>query len=199
MFSDMEHATLSSSPSPIAQMSSDTGPNATNDLGSNMLLSLMRYKAWADAELIKAVLAIPDFVTKTEGGYATAIIRHYHTVDCIFRAHLLGIPHGYTSANPSDPATLSELQPRVAAVDDWYVEYARNLSERELAEALDLTFTDAQQQVLTRGDILTHISQHGAGHRGQVSLLFRLIGAEPAPDRFTSYLRTCPSASLRRL
>ncbi len=172
MLRNMEHAIPQSVPLPC-----------------DLMLSLMRYKAWADADLMSAVLALPALHEGPEGQYATAIVRHFHTVDCIFRAHLLGIPHEYTSANPAEPATLSQLQPRVGAIDAWYVEYACSIDERDLGEALEVKFTDGQQQVLTRADILLHVSLHGSSHRGNIGLLLRMRGAEPPPDRFTSYLR----------
>jgi uncharacterized damage-inducible protein DinB len=53
-----------------------------------------------------------------------------------------------------------------------------------------VTFTDGQAQRLTRSDILLHVSQHGTGHRGQVSLFIKLCGIEPPPDRITNYLRS---------
>jgi len=149
----------------------------------------MRYKKWADAELLGVALALPSLATVPEGGYIAAIIRHFHTADCVFRAHLLGIPHGYTSANPPEPATLAELQPRVAAIDDWYVDYAGTIDAQDLEEALQVKFTDGQEQLLTRSDILLHITLHGAYHRGNVGILLRKCGAEPPPDRFTTFLR----------
>lgn len=88
---------------------------ATNS--STMMRSLMRYKRWADADLMQTVLALPPVTGRPEGGYITTIVRHFHTVDCIFRAHLLGIPHGYTSPNPPEPAALSELR---ECVDAWF-------------------------------------------------------------------------------
>jgi uncharacterized damage-inducible protein DinB len=161
------------------------------------MLPLMHYKAWADADLLNVVLALPRLATVTEGGYITTIIRHFHTVDCIFRAHLLGIPHAYTSTNPEEPATLPELQQRVSAIDEWYVEYTRNLDARDLSQALRVKLTDGQEQVLTRSDILLYVSLHGAGHRGQASLLLRMCKAEPPPDRFINFLRQ-PSDVLER-
>lgn len=160
---------------------------------SSPLVSLMHYKRWADADLMKAVLALPGLIAAPEGQYVTAIIRHFHTVDCIFKAHLLGVPHQYTSANPAEPSTLSELQERVSAIDEWYVQYAHDLAERALEEALCVTFTDGQEQVLTRSDILLHVALHGTYHRGNVGILLRQCGAEPLPDRFTSYLRRAPN------
>lgn len=156
------------------------------------MLTLLQYKAWADRALLDGVLALPILGSAPEGGYVTAIIRHFHTVDCIFKAHLLGLPHEYTSPNPAEPATLAELSPRVRAVDDWYVEYTRNLAASDLEQALRVAFTDGQQQVLTRSEILHYVSLHGAGHRGQVALLLRMIGAAAPPDRLTDYLRQPP-------
>ncbi|HTV21098.1 MAG TPA: DinB family protein [Polyangiaceae bacterium] len=169
------------------------GPGAPRR-SSDEMLSLLRYKAWADAALLDGVLALPILRTAPEGGYVTAIIRHFHTVDCIFQAHLRGARHEYSSPNPPDPATLAELQPKVRAVDAWYVEYARQLDAADLGQPLHVTFTDGQQQVLTRSEILHYVSLHGAGHRGQVALLLRMCGAEPPPDRFTHYLRLQPAA-----
>jgi uncharacterized damage-inducible protein DinB len=180
----METATQPIATSSIQRAQPGGAPSA-----SELMHSLMRYKAWADADLLRAAIALPALGTAPEGGYVTAIIRHFHTVDCIFRAHLLGIPHPYTSPNPPEPATLSELQPRVAEIDAWYVEYVRNLEERALGEVLCVTYTDGEQQLLTRSDILVHVSQHGGGHRAQVGLLFRMLGADPPPDRFTNYIR----------
>ena len=152
--------------------------------------SLMRYKRWADTELLQAALALPASFPEKELGYVAAIIRHYHTVDCIFRAHLLGIPHKYTSPNPAEPATLRALQTSVAETDEWYVSYASELDERALGEVLHVTFTDGAQQSLSRSDILLHISQHGTGHRAQVGLLLKFCGIEAPPDRFTNYVRS---------
>ena len=194
MLVDMEHVTDSSMSSPTpTQSQAQTGRNVGSDAAtraSDPMISLMRYKRWADADLLNAALAVPTAFPAKEAGYITAIIRHYHTVDCIFRAHLLGIPHHYTSPNPAEPATLSELQQRVGEIDEWYVEYASKLGERERGEVLTVRFTDGQEQTLTRSDILLHVSQHGTGHRGQVSLFMKLCGVEPPPDRITNYLRS---------
>lgn len=161
---------------------------------SNEMVSIFRYKRWADTELMKTANALPRWSRWLVGRYVAAILRHVHTVDCIFRAHLLGTSHPYTSANPAEPKTLSELDECMAATDDWFVEYVRSLEVRRLEEALDVTFTDGDRQRLTRSDILLHVSHHGAYHRGNVGILLRIAGAGALPDRFTSYLRTADSA-----
>jgi uncharacterized damage-inducible protein DinB len=177
---DMEHAIQPSTSSSALIQSR----------ASDLMLSLMSYKRWADAALLAAARSLPDSFPELERGYVLAIIRHYHTVDCIFRAHLIGVTHEYTSPNPSEPATLSELQQRVATIDDWYVGHASKLDERELGQVLNVKFTDGQEQTLSRSDILLHVSQHGTGHRGQVALLMQMRGIQPPPDRFPNYLRS---------
>lgn len=168
-------------------------PDSHTPLPSDTMVSLLRYKRWADAELMAAALSLSWFGRLLVGRYVAAIIRHFHTVDCIFRAHLLGVSHGYTSANPAEPATLAELQQRVRAIDDWYVAYAQDLDGQRLTERLHVTFTDGSQQLLTRSDMLLHVAQHGAYHRGNLGILLRVAGAAALPDRFTSYLRQASS------
>jgi uncharacterized damage-inducible protein DinB len=168
MFADMEHTTST----------------------SELLASLLRYKRWADTELLEAALALPTAFPAKEAGYITAIIRHYHTVDRIFQAHLLEVEHPYSSPNPAEPATLTELQQVVSRTDAWFVDYAAKLTPGELAQVLQVKFTDGQQQPLTRADILLYVSQHGTGHRGQVALIMKLCGVDAPPDRFTNYLRS---------
>jgi uncharacterized damage-inducible protein DinB len=159
------------------------------------VVPLMLYKQWADGELVTAARGLRWLGRALVGGFVTRIIRHFHTVDSIFRAHLLARPHPFTSANPAEPATLGELEERMRDVDAWYVEYARTLDVRTLGEALTVTFTDGDRQVLTRSDILLHVSQHGAYHRGNAGILLKIGGAGPLPDRFTSYLRLASSAA----
>jgi uncharacterized damage-inducible protein DinB len=162
---------------------------------SETVVSLMRYKQWADAELVSAARGLRWLGRVLVGRFVTTIIRHFHTVDSIFRAHLLARPHSFTSANPAEPATLAELEERMRDVDAWYVEYAQDLDERALGEPVNVTFTDGGRQVLTRSDILLHVSQHGAYHRGNVGILLKIGGAGPLPDRFTSYLRLAGPAA----
>jgi uncharacterized damage-inducible protein DinB len=163
-------------------------PPTRADGTPNPMLSLMRYKRWADAELMSAVLAHPTLGAAPDAEYVPVIIRHFHTVDCIFKAHLLGLPHAYSSANPAEPAALADLQQQMREVDDWYVEYTLELTEHQLGQALQVKFTDGDQRVLTRSDILLHVSLHGAYHRGNVGVLLQKCGAAPPPDGFASYL-----------
>ena len=43
-------------------------------------------------------------------------------------------------------------------------------------------------------DVLLHAALHGAYHRGQVELLLRDAGAEPAPTDYIAFVRGAPAA-----
>ncbi|MEP6689788.1 MAG: DinB family protein [Gemmatimonadaceae bacterium] len=44
-------------------------------------------------------------------------------------------------------------------------------------------------------DILIHVAMHGTYHRGQVALVVRNAGGEPAPTDFIAYVRGAPAAT----
>ena len=163
---------------------------------TDALVSLMLHKMWADTQLLRAACRLPWLGRLVVGPLVVRVVRHFHTVDCIFRAHLQRVAHGYASANPSEPSTLAALQERVQIVDAWYVEYARELDACRAEEPLLVTFTDGDRQALTRSEILLHVALHGAYHRGNVDILLRLCGAGGLPDRLTTYLRQAESPQL---
>jgi uncharacterized damage-inducible protein DinB len=158
-------------------------------------VALMQHKQWADAELVRVVRGLPWLARLIVGRFVLAILRHAHAVDCIFRAHLLGVAHGYASANPDEPRCLAELEHRVHEVDAWYVAYARALDAGALSTPLSIAFTDGERQTLTRAEMLLHVALHGTYHRGNAGILLRLVGAGALPDRLTSYLRSARSTA----
>ncbi|TNH92261.1 damage-inducible protein DinB, partial [Aeromonas hydrophila] len=76
---------------------------------SSTLLSLFRYKAWADGELLDA-LATLDAAQDGEAHHtALRIFNHIHVVDAIFKANLLRERHGFTATNTPETLTLAML------------------------------------------------------------------------------------------
>jgi uncharacterized damage-inducible protein DinB len=150
--------------------------------------SLMRYKQWADEHLLATLLARPGIEEEAQAPILREIVGHYHVVDRIFRAHLEGVPHGYTGTRLEGASTLAEMRDEVVSTDRWYVEHARSVGRDALAERLPIRFTDGTQMVLTRSDVLLHVSQHGTYHRGNAGVVLRMMGIELPPDRFTDYV-----------
>lgn len=162
--------------------------DAHDDAAAAPFAALMQYKQWADEHLLEALLARPDLEAEPHAVLIREVIGHYHAVDRIFQAHLQGVAHGFTGTRLPETATFAQLRDEVARVDRWFVDYARSIDRDALAERLSVRFTDGAIKTLTRADVLHYIAQHGTYHRGNVGVLMRMLGLEPAPDRVIDYL-----------
>ena len=60
----------------------------------------------------------------------------------------------------------------------------------------EITYQNSAGQTLksTVEDILLHVALHGAYHRGQVALVIRGIGGEPASTDYIAFVRGVPTA-----
>ncbi len=155
-------------------------------------VSMMRYKRWSDAQLLTALLARPNIEAEPSFALIREILGHFHVVDCIFKAHLEGAPHGFTTTRLDGAPTLLQLRDRVSVVDQWYVDYVERTDHAALGEALSVRFTDGKPAVLRRAEMILHIAHHGAYHRGNVGVLMRSMGMELPPDRITNFIDEGP-------
>lgn len=152
------------------------------------LQTLFGYKAWANDELLTALGGIDASAHPSVVHTATRVLNHTHVVDCIFKAHLLGVPHGHTATNTQATPTLQSLAASVREVDAWYVSYVANLSPPALREPLRFTFTDGDSGLMTREEILLHVIAHGGYHRGQAGQVMRGASVAPPRDLYTRFL-----------
>ncbi|MDT8991045.1 DinB family protein [Curvibacter sp. APW13] len=152
------------------------------------LHSLFQFKAWANRALFARLQEV-DADTHAEALHAMVrMLNHIYVVDRIFRAHLLGEPHGYTGTNTEDTPTLDELQFNVAETDAWYLDHAQQLSEGQLGDSLAFTFTDGDAGCMSREEMLLHVITHGSYHRGNVGQMLKGIGMAPPRDLYTKFL-----------
>ncbi len=150
--------------------------------------SLFEYKAWANAELFAAIAAIDSVSHRSKVQHAIRILNHIHVVDCIFKAHLEGVSHGYPATNTKETPSLPALADAVKAVDAWYAAYTRELPSSSLGDRLHFTFTDGDSGSMTREEVLLHVITHGGYHRGAVGQIMRSVSAAPPRDLYTRYL-----------
>jgi uncharacterized damage-inducible protein DinB len=154
------------------------------------LHSLFKYKAWTNEQLFAQVAQLDPETHKEERHLAIRLLNHIYVVDRIFAAHLSGTTHSYTAANTPETPTLEELRSAVAQSDRWYVEYAADVTPRQLAEEIAFAFTDGDRGRMTREEMLMHITAHGAYHRGGVGRILSQAGVQPPRDIFTTYLHS---------
>jgi uncharacterized damage-inducible protein DinB/putative sterol carrier protein len=162
----------------------------------NSLERLFRYKAQANDEILAAMRPFEDAIPAKE--IAIRALTHTYVVDRIFAANLMGVEHGYTSANKSQAPTLEELSEAIRTSDQWYIDYVSRLENGRLAERIDFTFTDGAPGRMSREEMLLHVAIHGGYHRGQVGWIMMENSITPPADGFTSYLHKAEASARRR-
>ena len=153
---------------------------------SSYLRKLVAHLEWADAAVLDALRRSPD----TD---ARALTLYAHTLgaESVWLARIAGrVPDVaiWPTLTLEDAAALGrrnaeEIAALVASVTDD--DLAREIEYRN----------SAGQQFRTRlEDILLHVALHGSYHRGQVSLVIRGSGGEPAPTDYIAFIRGAPAA-----
>ena len=155
---------------------------------STLLISLFKYKAWANVELFAGLGKLDPVLHQSERHTAIRLLNHIHVVDSIFAAHLAGEPHAKEGTNTPETPTLEALGNAVTASDRWYIAYVGNVPSDRLAERVSFTFTDAQVGTMSREEMLAHVITHGGYHRGAVGRIMAQLSITPPRDTFTVYL-----------
>ncbi|MGF6495493.1 putative damage-inducible protein DinB [Luteibacter sp. 621] len=153
------------------------------------LSALFAQKAFANAALLDKLDGFTD-THPEENVMCRRTLNHALVVDRVFKGHLTGEPHGMTATNTPETPSLAELREAVTAMDQWYQAYVAGIAADALAEEVAFVFTDGQNGRMSRDEILHHVTQHGAYHRGNVGQVLRTLGITPSPDTLTSFLHT---------
>ncbi|WP_162785531.1 DinB family protein [Polynucleobacter necessarius] len=134
----------------------------------------------------------PDEVAKQRaaafGGMSFALAQIV-IVDQIWRAHLLGIDHGFKSRTTESPDSLVLLTHKLNQIGGWYSQYADTMSESLLNEKIQFCFVDGGAGEMTRGDILIHVFNHKVLHRGHIRDMFYQSGYRPPSIDLPVYIR----------
>jgi len=141
----------------------------------------MLYKAWANELVFAAAAKLPEAELtaprKIVFGSMLRTLNHVYAMDEVWRAHLEGRPHGYTTRNPEACPPLAALSDAQKAIDGWFVQYADSLSRED--EIVDFQFIGGGPGAMTRRDILLHVANHGTYHRGNVAAMMYQAGVAP--------------------
>jgi len=157
---------------------------------------LTRYTAWANNRIFDVLAQLPDGEAiksrQTFFGNMVHTLNHAYAADLIWKAHLLAQPHGFTSRNTETTPELAILRENQATIDDWYINYADELSTKLHDELVSFNFVDGEAGILTRGDILLHAVNHKTFHRGfVVDMLYQVPVSPPSTD-LPVFLRDVP-------
>ncbi|WP_236904100.1 DinB family protein [Comamonas serinivorans] len=91
---------------------------------------LARYSDWADQTLFSAMAALPAGAIaqprQTLFQSMIGTLNHNHVVDLIWRAHLLGQTHGFSTRRDVLYPQFTELVAAQTALNQWYLDWAGN-------------------------------------------------------------------------
>ncbi len=163
---------------------------------------LVRYNAWANARLFSALAALPEgqATAPRATGFGNMIntLNHAYVVDLIWRAHLQGRDHGFTSRITEKEPSMQDLQAAQTSLDQWYIDYADALTDAAHDEVVHFRFVDGGAGAMTRGDMLLHIVNHKTYHRGYVADMLYQAGSRPPGMDLPVFLRDVQSKSWER-
>src|SRR5213595_730169 len=131
---------------------------------------LTRYNSWANKLIFDAVSGLPgDEATKERQSLFKNMVHtlnHNYVIDLIWQAHLEGREHGFNARNTPDHPPLAQLWASQQEIDRWYIGWSDAQSELSLREKMSFTLVGGTPGVMSRGEILLHVVNHTAYHRG---------------------------------
>jgi uncharacterized damage-inducible protein DinB len=167
-------------------------PRGSTTKGMTMSTSpyreLMHYKRWATNGLHAVLKENLARLGEDDRTLILLLLDHIHSVDEIFSRNLEGRDHGYLAPRSAELPSFEVLESEARSTSAWYVDYVGGLSPEKLEATIDFTFSNGTPGRMTRGEMILHVSMHGAGHRGQIALLLQKNGIQPFQDRMTDFV-----------
>lgn len=155
-----------------------------------MLARLYEQLEWADANACEALARAPAGTPDAER--ALRVFAHVVAVEHLWLRRLQGTAAEYPVWPELTLEQASALATRNARELKRYV--ADAIAHEDLAREVAYTNSAGQAFRSRIDDILTHIVLHGAYHRGQVAMLVRRSGGEPASTDYIAFVRGVPAA-----
>ena len=169
------------------------GPLGQPSSVADTLRMMVRYKRWADGLTFKDVMGLPDGEAlrqrPTRFGNIVHTLNHVYVVDDIFRHHLEGKKHRYSSRNTDQTPALADLWEAVQEMDRWYVACVDAWTCEDLGKVVHFEFVGGGQGAMTREQIILHVVNHSTYHRGFVSDLMYQVPFTSATNDLPVFLR----------
>ena len=147
------------------------------------------YEQASHAKVVAALRAVP------EEKRATEVFRQ--AVDLL--VHLVGARRLWLERLEGAPRTAQDLFPRgltleaaargLAEMEAAWTGYLDKLNDAEAERTFDYQSLEGEWYRNTVADILTQVFGHSWYHRGQIALLLRSMGCEPAKTDFVFWTR----------
>jgi uncharacterized damage-inducible protein DinB len=143
---------------------------------------LYDYGYWANKRLfgVSSQLTREQFVQPIAGSYGSVRNTLVHALSAESGwLERCGGPARGPRLNPDNYPTLESVVGAWANLEKYVREFLSELKEEDLRRQISFTIDGVVQYSMELGYLLHHAAIHGIHHRGQVSLLLRMLGYEP--------------------
>lgn len=161
-----------------------------SDLMKDHFTRLFKHLEWADARVLASLRAAHNPQQRNLELYA----------------HVLGSEHVWLSRINGTAAraavwptlTLDECEKVGKENVDAYNYLVSALTPESLRKPITYKNSAGDQFTSTIEDILTHVTMHGAYHRGQIAASIRASGDTPSATDYIAFVRGAPAATTQR-
>ncbi len=150
---------------------------------------LFKYEADANAKVVASLRSVPA---------ANHARPEFQRALAIF-GHILAARQVWLFRIGGNVAETRELHPAIrdadhaadqsTLIDDAWKDYTLHLTDAKLRQVVDYTSTEGRKFRTKVEDILGHVLMHSAYHRGQIAILVRQSGGEPAQTDYIFAVR----------
>jgi uncharacterized damage-inducible protein DinB len=149
---------------------------------ANDLQSLFDYGHWANRKLLDVIaqLTPEQFTQPVADNHGSIRNTMVHIMSAEWGwLNRCGAPDRGPALNPNDFPTAAYLISTWNQVQGYARDLFSKLRDEDVARNIDFTIGGSEKRSLPLGQLLQHAVNHGVHHRGQVSLLLRLLGYNP--------------------
>lgn len=146
------------------------------------LETLVDYSHWANRKLFDVLSQLTDeqFTQPVAGSYGSVrnTLVHFISAEWGWLDRCGGAPRG-PALDASDYTTVESVRERCQQVEGHVRELLAGLGDDDLERPIVWAIGGGPQHVTRVGELLQHAVIHSVHHRGQVSLLLRMLGVAP--------------------
>ncbi len=146
-------------------------------------VTLIKYKCWADRLLYESLSQLPEVELQQDRPMLfrsiLALLNHLYVMDVVWSHNLNGSAHNMTTRSPQYTPPFSSLRENQHTINEWYQEYVVSLSLAEYEKSVEFAFIGGGSGTMRRSEMLHHVVNHGAYHRGHIEGVMYQMGVEP--------------------
>jgi uncharacterized damage-inducible protein DinB len=140
------------------------------------------YGYWANRKLFAVIteLTPEQFTGDVAGSYGSIRNTLVHVLSAEWGwLERCGGPKRGAALQPGDYPTAASVIERWAVVEGYVRAFLQTLRDEDLLRVVEFTLPQTGPRAMVLGELLEHAANHAVHHRGQVSLLIRMLGRVP--------------------